>query len=114
MLEGCKIIPPNFYLTTQINKIEERFDLMKMWHVIEDGYDHKSTLKLIIDVPKDDGEIFIKTPVYGSLAKNLCKKWSNFLVIQLMSLFSRSAIKKMLGDFGMKCISESSFGANIF
>ena len=73
MLEGCKIIPPNFYLTTQINKIEERFDLMKMWHVIEDGYDHKSTLKLIIDVQKMMEKFLLKHQCMDRLLKSYAR-----------------------------------------
>jgi len=114
MLESCKKISPNFYSTKQINDIKNRFDLITMWNVIEHIYDPKSALKSIISLLKDEGEIIIETPMYGSLAKKLGKDWSHFIIIEHINLFSRSAIKQMFNDFGMKCISESSFGANIF
>jgi 2-polyprenyl-3-methyl-5-hydroxy-6-metoxy-1,4-benzoquinol methylase len=114
MLESCRKISPNFYSTKQIDKIERRFDLITMLNVIEHIYDPKLALKSIINLLKDDGEMFIETPMYGPLAKKLGKDWSHFIVIEHINLFSRSAIKKMFDDFGMKCISESSFGANIF
>lgn len=113
MLQSCRKISPNFYSTKQIDKIERRFDLITMLNVIEHIYDPKLALKSIINLLKDDGEIFIETPMYGPLAKKLGKDWSHFIVIEHINLFSRSAIKKMFDDFGMKCISESSFGANI-
>jgi 2-polyprenyl-3-methyl-5-hydroxy-6-metoxy-1,4-benzoquinol methylase len=114
MLERCRKISPNFYSTEQIDKIEKRFDLITMWNVIEHIYNPKPALKCIINLLKDDGEIFIETPMYGSLAKKMGKEWSHFIVIEHINLFSRPAIKKMFNDYGMECISESSFGANIF
>jgi 2-polyprenyl-3-methyl-5-hydroxy-6-metoxy-1,4-benzoquinol methylase len=114
MLEDCKKTSSNFYSTNEINKIKKKFDLITMWNVIEHIYDPKSALRYIIDLLKDDGEILIETPNFGSLAKKLGKDWSHFIVIEHINLFSRPAIKKMFDDFGMECISESSFGGNIF
>lgn len=114
MLESCRKISPNFYSTEQIGKIEKRFDLITLWNVIEHIYNPKQVVGCIVDLLKDDGEIFIETPMYGSLAKKLGKEWSRYIVNEHINLFSRSAIKKMFGDYGMECISESSFGANIF
>lgn len=114
MLDNCMKISPNFCSIKQLDKINKRFDLITLWNVIEHIYNPKPALESIIKLLKDNGEILIETPMYGSLAKKLGKDWSHFIVIEHINLFSRSAIKKMFGDFGMECISESSFGANIF
>jgi 2-polyprenyl-3-methyl-5-hydroxy-6-metoxy-1,4-benzoquinol methylase len=114
MLESCKSISKNFYSIDKIHEINKRFDLITMWNVIEHIYDPKAALQFIISLLKDDGEILIETPMYGSLAKKLGKDWSHYIVIEHINLFSRISIKKMFEEFGMKCVSESSFGANIF
>jgi hypothetical protein len=85
-----------------------------MWNVIEHIYDPKKAVKSMIDLLEDDGEIFVETPMYGSLAKKLGKDWSHYIVIEHKNLFSRIAIKKLFDEFGMKCVAESSFGANLF
>ena len=114
MLESCRKISNNFYSTNEIHKIEKRFDLITMWNVIEHIYDPKPALYSMINLLKDDGEIFIETPMFGSLAKKLGENWSHYITIEHINLWSRTAIKKVIEEFGMKCISESSFGANLF
>lgn len=114
MLMKCRQISPNFYSSIQINQIKKKFNLITMWNVIEHIHDPKPVLKSLIDLLEDGGEIFIETPMYGSLAKKLGEDWSHYITIEHINLFSRSSIKKMFEDFGMSCISESSFGANIF
>ena len=114
MLEICRGLSGNFYSTNEIHKIDRRFDLITMWNVVEHIYDPKTALKTIIDLLKDDGEIFVETPMYGSLAKKLGKDYSHYIVIEHINLFSRAAIKKIFEEFGMKCVAKSSFGANLF
>ena len=114
MLQKCREISPNFYANTQIHEIEKKFDLITMWNVIEHIYNPKLVLESMIDLLADNGEIFIETPMYGSLAKKLGVNWSHYIIIEHINLFSRDSIKKVFDEFGMKCISESSFGANIF
>ena len=114
MLESCMNISPNFYSTKNIDKIKKKFDLITMWNTIEHIYDPREALKSIVGLLKDDGEIFIETPMYGQLAKKMGKDYAHYLVYEHINLFSRSAIKNLFDDFGLECISESSFGANIF
>jgi 2-polyprenyl-3-methyl-5-hydroxy-6-metoxy-1,4-benzoquinol methylase len=114
MLQKCRETSPNFYSNTQIHKIEKKFDLITMWNVIEHIHNPKPVLASMINMLADDGEIFIETPMYGSLAKKLGEYWSHYIIIEHINLFSRASIKKVFEEFGMKCVSESSFGANIF
>lgn len=114
MLSNCKQISHNFYSISEIYKIEKLFDIITMWNVIEHIYNPKLAIKSMIDLLNDDGEIFIETPRFGSLAKNLGEDWSHYIPIEHINLFSRNGIKTMFEECGMKCISESSFGANIF
>ena len=114
MLEECRKISPNFYSTREIHKIEKQFDLITMWNVIEHIYNPKDAIKSMIRLLKEDGLIFLETPMYGSLGKKLGEDWSHYIAIEHINLFSRSAIKQIFEDCGMKCISESSFGANLF
>ena len=114
MLQKCRGMSPNFYSNTQIHEIEKKFDLITMWNVIEHIHNPKPVLRSMFDLLTDDGEIFIETPMYGSLAKKLGEDWSHYIITEHINLFSRASIKKVFDELGMKCISESSFGANIF
>jgi 2-polyprenyl-3-methyl-5-hydroxy-6-metoxy-1,4-benzoquinol methylase len=114
MLEKCRQLSANFYSINQIHQIGKRFDLITMWNVIEHIYNPKLVIEAMIGLLNDDGEILIETPMYGTLAKKLGADWSHFIVLEHINLFSREAIKKIFKDVGMQCISESSFGANLF
>jgi 2-polyprenyl-3-methyl-5-hydroxy-6-metoxy-1,4-benzoquinol methylase len=115
MLDKCrKKYTNNFYSTDQTHLIGQRFDLITMWNVIEHIHDPKKALASIIDLLKNDGEILVETPRFGVLAKKFGQNWAHYLTFEHINLFSRDAIKKLFKDFGMECISESSFGANIF
>ena len=114
MLEICRNTSPNFYSTSKLGQINEKFDLITLWNVIEHIYNPKSAIKEIVNLLKVNGEILIETPMYGLLADKLKEEWSHYIVVEHINLFSRDAIIKMFDQFGMKCISASSFGANLY
>lgn len=113
-LKTCKKLSSNFFSIEEVYQIQKRFDLITLWNVIEHIFEPQKEIKSIVQLLKDDGQIFIETPMFGKLAQKLGADWSHYLVTEHINLFSRSAIKKMFEDIGFKCISESSFGANIF
>ncbi len=114
MLEACQKMSQNFYSTKQLRDINEKFDLITLWNVIEHIYKPEPALKEIINLLQDNGEILIETPMYGLLANKLREEWSHYIVVEHINLFSRDALINMFDKFGMKCISASSFGANLF
>ncbi len=113
MLETCRDLSLNVFSIHQKDLMPKRADLITLWNVIEHIYDPKSAIESLLDLLAENGEILIETPMFGSLAKKLGDKWSHFIIVEHINLFSRSAIKKIFADAGMECISESSFGANL-
>ena len=114
MLDKCRNISGNFFPISHLNTINRSFDLITLWNVIEHIHDPRSVLKSIIGLLNPFGEILIETPMYGLLAKKMNSHWSHFIVTEHINLFSRNSIKYLFNEYDMECISESSFGANIF
>lgn len=113
MLETCRDLALNVFSIDQKDLMPVRADLITLWNVIEHIHDPKSAIESLLDLLAENGEILIETPMFGSLAKKLSDKWSHFIIVEHINLFSRQAIKKMFAEAGMECISESSFGANL-
>jgi 2-polyprenyl-3-methyl-5-hydroxy-6-metoxy-1,4-benzoquinol methylase len=114
MLEACRKLSPNFYAIDQAHSIGRRFDLITMWNVIEHIYNPRVAIQSVINLLEKNGEILVETPMYGLLAKKLGDRWSHYIVTEHINLFSRGALIELFAGLGMECISQSSFGANLF
>jgi 2-polyprenyl-3-methyl-5-hydroxy-6-metoxy-1,4-benzoquinol methylase len=113
MIEACRPITDNLYVTGELDGLNEQFDLITLWDVIEHIHDPKPTLKKLISMLTENGEILVQTPHYGLLADLMGASFAHYLAVEHINLFSREALIGIFDEIGMQCVSASSFGANV-
>ena len=120
---GCDISPKmladaakftdNVFLSGDVQKYKDTFDLVTLWDVIEHIYDPREWIKNIVASLKVGGELLIQTPNYGLLASLYNEDFMHFIVMEHINLFSRSALINFIESLEMRIIKAGSFGANI-
>ena len=90
------------------------FDLITLWDVIEHVSHPKEVVKWVKSHLNHNGSVLVQTPHFSDLAINLGEAFSHYLVVEHLHLFSRKALIDLFELEGMRCSSQSSFGANAY
>ncbi|MBK7232799.1 MAG: class I SAM-dependent methyltransferase [Saprospiraceae bacterium] len=87
------------YLTSL--KVDEKFDIITLWHVFEHIYDFKGLLENVFTLLKDDGKLIVAVPNSESYDANYYKEvWAGYDVPRHLWHFSISSLSQILSSKG--------------
>jgi 2-polyprenyl-3-methyl-5-hydroxy-6-metoxy-1,4-benzoquinol methylase len=113
LLDSCSGITSNLMPASNVVEFNEKFDLITLWDVVEHIHEPLPVISTLASLLTPDGEMLIQTPNYGLLATLLGSDYAHYLAVEHINLFSRTALIKVFENVGMRCVSASSFGANV-
>jgi len=93
----------NFIINENISNLNEQFDYITLWHVLEHIPNLEEFLKSLKDKIKDDGTILIAVPNYKSFDAQYYKKyWAAYDVPRHLWHFDPKSMEKLFDAYGMK------------
>jgi len=104
--ENARILAQKKYLAVlssidQLAILNERFDVITLWHVLEHLPDLHSTMKIISQKIKSDGTLLIALPNYSSWdAGHYGKYWAALDLPRHLYHFNRKTICALLSKYG--------------
>ena len=91
--------------TSNLFKLEEQFDAITMWHVLEHVYPLHEYIEQIKKLLKPGGKIFIAVPNYQSLdANKYSENWAAWDVPRHLYHFSPQSMRKLLSIHGLNLL----------
>lgn len=94
---GLNILPPNHLLK---NKIDQQYNNITLWHVLEHIYDPKLYLQKISRILNDDGVLFLALPNPDSFDARYYKKyWAGYDVPRHLWHFTPQTIAKFVSEY---------------
>jgi len=79
-----------------INFEKERFNVVRLWSVLEHLHQPSRTLRKINQILEEDGFLIIQVPNFGSAARKIFKKkWSAFDAPRHLYSFNQKTLKKI-------------------
>jgi 2-polyprenyl-3-methyl-5-hydroxy-6-metoxy-1,4-benzoquinol methylase len=90
-----------------IFELEEKFDVITLWHVLEHIPDLYAFLDEVGDKLNSKGELLIAVPNYKSFDANFYKNyWAAYDVPRHLWHFSPESLEKLFLNFGMKLVKR--------
>ena len=90
-----------------IFELEEKFDVITLWHVLEHIPDLYAFLNEVGDKLNSKGELLIAVPNYKSFDANFYKNyWAAYDVPRHLWHFSPESLEKLFLNFGMKLVKR--------
>lgn len=94
---------PEFFLE---NKIEKKYDVVSMWHVLEHLYNPKNYISSIQKIIHDQSIIIIALPNHQSWdGRHYKEYWAGYDVPRHLWHFDASSINTLMSDLGFRCIN---------
>ncbi|MFL2707198.1 MAG: class I SAM-dependent methyltransferase [Gammaproteobacteria bacterium] len=92
-------------LAENIKNLDDNYDLVSMWDVIEHLSNPSEELKIIRTILNDEGFLILNIPdIDSSIAKLMGRKWPFYLSVHLL-YFSKKTIQKLLKQCGFEIVS---------
>ncbi|MCF8234986.1 MAG: class I SAM-dependent methyltransferase [Bacteroidales bacterium] len=87
----------------QLDSVNERYDVITLWHVLEHLPDLHSTMKIISQKIKEDGILLIALPNHNSWdARHYEKYWAAYDLPRHLYHFNRKTITALLSSYGFE------------
>ena len=87
-----------------LSKINQKYDFVMLYHVIEHLYEPDKCIKLIKNILKKDGILILGTPMIGTLLSNYFGKNYRLYNTSHPILFNFKSIKKLLEKYSFKIV----------
>ena len=91
--------------------VEERFDVISMWHLVEHLPDPKPFFEHAFKLLQPGGLFLVETPIAGIVAKSFASAWRFLMPVEHLNLFSQSALFTLATKCGFNIRSFVSFGS---
>ncbi len=90
---------------SSLEEVQDKFDVITLWHVLEHIPDLKETLENFRNILSEKGTLFIAVPNFKSYDANHYKEfWAAYDVPRHLWHFSPTAIRKLFAKFGMELL----------
>lgn len=92
--------------------IENRYDLITMWHFLEHDYDPNRSLQMARKVLKNNGRLIIEVPRFDSFTSRIFgKKWPGVQAPQHTAMYSKKTLIQMVEKNGFRVTKFLPYGA---
>lgn len=90
-------------IVPELTQIQEKFDAITLWHVLEHVYDLDATVSTLKDRLSENGTIFIAVPNLKSIdAHHYGEYWAAFDVPRHLWHFSKETMERLLNNHNLK------------
>ena len=91
--------------------VEERFDVISMWHLVEHLPDPKPFFEHAFQLLRPGGLFLVETPIVGIVANSFGSTWRFLMPVEHLNLFSQNALFTLATKCGFNIRSFVSFGS---